>query len=75
MKPSNLNETLYACGILHNLFERMNETISQRWLDEVANENDEGENIAANGYVPPSAIRLREELANHFRYMPLDDDE
>lgn len=53
----------------------MNETIPQRWLDEVANEDDEGENIAANGYVPPSAIRLREELANHLRYVPLDDDE
>jgi len=57
--------------ILHNLFERLNEDVPDRWLDEVADDLDD---LDYHARLPAtrSALELRREIATYLRNIPLN---
>ncbi len=68
----NVNETINACLILHNLLERLNEPIPQRWHREVENHRYDALLVpnGANRAARRVAINIRNAIAQHFSDHP-----
>jgi len=64
----NVNETVNACLILHNLLERLNEPIPQRWNQEVLNHQYDALFVpnGANRAARRVAMNIRNAIAQHF---------
>ena len=73
LKTENVNETITACCILHNLFESRKETIPDSWRAELARleaENYEAPNLFRA--TRRAVINMRLALARFFFENPLD---